>query len=152
MKKFILMVSILMTMIISLTACSGIKTSKSYTFSLSTGDKVNVELDTTDGYNINSKSPFEISLKKKVLSIGKFISEEEYKQFLESLKLGNKKVKIIDSGKKDSNEYIFYIYDNKEYNILMLLGKSKVGIILGNNVSKESAKEVFDKLTITVEK
>ena len=52
---------------------SGAKTHKAYTFSVDTGDKIRVELETTDGYDLTSDLPFEISKKRSAISQGTFI-------------------------------------------------------------------------------
>lgn len=61
------------------------------------------------------------------------------------------KVKLLDSGSKDGNEYVFWSYDDSEYNYAILIEGSSTGLILGNQVSEESAKESFNRLTIEYE-
>ena len=58
---------------------------------------------------------------------------------------------MLDSGKKDGNDYFFWCYNDTEWNYVIKINGSNTGIVLGNNVSEESAKECFNRLTITVE-
>lgn len=57
----------------------------------------------------------------------------------------------MDKGKEDGKKYVFWNYDDKEYNYVILIEGSDTGILLGNSASKESAKEVFKRLEITLE-
>lgn len=41
--------------------------------------------------------------------------------------------------------------NNSEYNYAILVGDSNTGVLIGNIVSEESAKEVFKRLEITLE-
>ena len=41
-------------------------------------------------------------------------------------------------------------YNNSEYNYAILIKNSQTGVLLGNTVSEESAKEVFNRLQISL--
>lgn len=154
MRKIITVVLILVCIMICFTGClnkDSSKTHKSYTFSVDTGDKVNIKFDITNGYDINSKVPFEIYLDENLLSQGAFIKADEYEKYLSIVK-SDVNSKLIDSGEKDSNKYIFWSYEESEYNFAVLIDNSNTGILLGNVTSEESAKECFRRLTITIEK
>ena len=147
-KKLVYMFTILSVTILFV-GCGNAKTSKSYTFDVETGDSVKVELDTTDKYNITSEIPFEISQDGDVKSQGTFMLGESYNQYKELVSSDeDDKVKLLDSGNKDGNEYVFWSYDDSEYNYAILIEGSSTGLILGNQVSEESAKESFNRLTI----
>lgn len=145
MKKLISLLSILMA------AClfAGCTTAKSYTYSVETGDSVKVELDTTGGYNITSDVPFVISKDGKDLSQGTFIFSNAYEDYVDEVseQVG---VTLLDSGEKDGMEYIFWSYNDTEFNFAILLDGSDTGIVLGNNISEESARECFDRLGFEV--
>ena len=80
---------------VALFALIGCTTSKSFTYNVSTGDMIKVELDTSDGYDIASDLPFTISKDDKTLSQGDFITLDGYKQYMEAVD-SDEKVKIID--------------------------------------------------------
>lgn len=152
MKKSISALLLLLCLIFTFSGCNGeAKTHKTYTFSVDTGDKVRIELDTTGGYDITSELPFEISQDGSTLSQGIFIEAEQYASYKEAVSADDS-AKVIDEGTKDSNKYVFWSYNDSEFNIVILIGDSNTGILLGNAVSEESAKECFDRLTISLDK
>ena len=59
---------------------------------------------------------------------------------------------MLDSGTKDGIEYIFWSYQDAEYDYAILIEESETGIILGNNVSEDSAKECFERLHFEIKK
>ena len=73
-----------------------------------------------------------------------------YNQYVESAQY-DEKVKVIDSGKIGENEFLFYEYNNSEFNYVVLVRDSNTGLIIGNNVSEESARECFERLEISLE-
>lgn len=137
----------ILLMALMLNGC-GVKTSKSYTFSVETGDKVEISLNTGNGYDLSSNLPFTISKDENVLSQGIFISSAKYEEYVEAVK-NDPDAKILDSGIKNGIEYVFWDYDNSEFNYAVLIKNSKTGIILGNNISKDSAEECFNRLKIS---
>lgn len=149
MKKRISVLMLALCLIIAFCGCS-IKFQKSFTFSVETGDKVCVELDTTGGYDISSDLPFKISKDGSVLSQGTFIEAEWFEYYAEAANT-DPDAKVIETNTKDSNQYVFWVYDNSQYNYTILVGDSDTGILLGNDVSEESARECFDRLTISLE-
>ena len=130
--------------------CGNGNFSKAYTYSVATGDSVKIELDTSDNYDISSDLPFQITKDGEVLSEGTFIQGEMYSQYVEAVQ-NDEKGKVLDSGTVGENEYTFWEYNNSEYNYAILIGDSNTGILIGNIVSEESAKEVFERLEITLE-
>ncbi len=148
MKKVLLSISLMVFSILVLTGCT---TNLSYTFNVDTGDNVKIELNTTDGHKMTSELPFKISLDDKTLSEGTFITNDGYNQYKNAIDTDSN-AKIIDSGDKGEISYIFYSYNDKEYNYLIKIKDSKTGLLIGNSVSEESAKDVFERLTITLAK
>lgn len=147
MKKRLVYVFAILSMMILFVGCGNAKTSKSYTFNVETGDSVKVKLDTSDKYNITSEVPFEISQDGDVKSQGTFIFGEAYEQYKDVVDT-DENAELLDSGNKDGNEYVFWSYDDSEYNYAILIEGSSTGLILANDVSEESAKECFNRLTI----
>ena len=147
MKKRLVYVFTILSIMILFVGCGNAKTSKTYTFNVETGDSVKVKLDTSDKYNITSEVPFEISQDGDVKSQGTFIFGEAYEQYKDVVDT-DENAELLDSGNKDGNEYVFWSYNDSEYNYAILIEGSSTGLILGNDVSEESAKECFNRLTI----
>lgn len=151
MRKSISALLIILCLIFTLSGCGNAKTHKSFTFTVDTGDKVSIELDTTGGYDITSNLPFEISQDGTTLSQGIFIEAEQYESYAEAVN-SDDSAKVIETSTKDSNQYVFWSYNDIEFNIVILVGDSNTGILLGNAVSEESARECFNRLTISLDK
>lgn len=132
-----------------LSGCSA-SSSKAFTFSVDTGDSVQVRLDTSDGYDLSSDVPFVISHEGKPLSQGAFMPRESYEQFVGAIESDENAV-LLDSGTKDGNDYIFWSYNDSEFDYAILIDGSNTGIVLGNIVSQESAVECFNRLTVSAE-
>ena len=147
MKKRLVYVFAILSMMILFVGCGNAKTSKTYTFNVETGDSVKVKLDTSDKYNITSEVPFEISQDGDIKSQGTFIFGEAYEQYKDVVDT-DENAELLDSGNKDGNEYVFWSYNDSEYNYAILIKGSSTGLILANDVSEESAKECFNRLTI----
>lgn len=133
-----------------LSACGSANTYVSYTYSVDTGDSVKIKFDTSNGYDFASDLPFVIMKDGTTLSQGMFITEEDYSQYVVAVE-NDENAKVIASSEQDGNEYIFWSYNDNEYNYAILIKDSNTGVILGNVVSEESAKECFARLEITIE-
>lgn len=146
-KNLIILSILLSTMMLTLTGCHK---EKSYTFNVETGDKVKVELDITDGYDMTSELPIEFSKDDKVISQGTFGQEDAYDLYYQIVKKDSGST-LIEEKSKDNIEYIFYEYNNSEYNYIIRIKDSKTCFILANSISQESAQEIFNKLRFEVE-
>lgn len=151
MKKMKKLMACLVCLIGVMALASGCKatSSMSYTYNVETGDAVTVCLDTTEKYGLSAELPFTISQDGTTLTQGDFMYSEGFSHYKDAV-ASDPKAKLIDSGTKDGNEYIFWNFDNTEYNYAVLVGESNTGIILSNRVSEESAKTVFERLTISM--
>ena len=137
--------------ILSLCGCASATAKKTvaYTYSVETGDNIVVKLDASGNYNLSSEIPFEISHNGEVISNGIFIYSDYYSQYIELVKSDSNAI-IIDSRENDSCEYVMWNYNNEKFNYVMKIKGTDTGLLLGNNVSEESARECFKRLTITV--
>lgn len=145
--SMVLVISILLiAVMLILTGCER-KSSKSYTFNVGTGDKIEIKMDTTGGYNLTSDMPIKFSKDDEVISEGQFAKEDIYDQYYKILK-NDTKATIIEEKSNDNIEYIFfkYEYDDIEYNYIIKIKNSKTCFMLGNNKSKALAQEIFEKL------
>lgn len=125
------------------------KTTRSYTYEVDTGDKVQVTLDTTDSYKLSKDVPFEISKDGELQSTGSFIKSKGYELYEIAID-SDENATLIDSGEKDGHEYMFYSVGDSEFNYVIKLKDSDTGILLGNKVSEDSAKECFERLVFEV--
>lgn len=146
-KIFAILILLIMVMLI-ITGCNK-HTSKSYTYNVETGDQIEVKMDTTEGYDMTSKLPIEFSKDDKVISQGTFGQENAYDLYYENIK-DNSNIILIEEKSKDNIDYFFYEYDGKEYNYIIKIKDSKTCFMLGNNISKDSAQEIFQKLEFKV--
>lgn len=136
-------------MAVMATACSA-NTTKTLTYNVATGDTIEVQLVTTDDYDITADSPFVITCGDEKMSYGTFILSDVYEEYI---KIANtdEYSSMLETGEKDGNEFVFWKYENEgfsEYNFAILIGDSDTAIILANVVSEESAMECFERLML----
>lgn len=152
MKKTLLLFCVSIFVLGCFSGCtfSGSSTYMAYTFSVDTGDDIRIELDTTGGYDMTSDLPLEISENGQTLSQGVFLTAEEYEDYFIAAST-DLDATVIDSGNTDSLEYIFWSYNDAEFNYAILFNGTNTGFLLGNNVSEDSARECFNRLSFSVE-
>ncbi len=133
---------------LALSGCSSVKTSVSYTFSVETGDKIKITLDTTDDYSMTSQMPFSVSKGDEVQSQGTFVTKDTYRSYVDIVE-GEDSAEKLDSGSKDGIEYLFWSTGD-EYDYAIYIEDSDTGLLIGNNVSRESAEECFSRLQFSL--
>lgn len=148
-KKFNIIFSLIVVVMLFVTGCGDSKTTVSYIYKVETGDSIIISLTTNDGYDLTSNIPFVISKDEKELSQGTFISADYYATYVDSVK-NDEKAEIIDEGTKSDCSYVMWNYNDSEFDYVVLINGTNTGILIGNNVSEESAKECFDRLEIKV--
>lgn len=147
MKKILYSLVFAAAILLTITGCS---TSKSFTWNVTTGDKIKIKIDTNGGYDITSALPFAISKDGETLSQGTFITIDGYNQYINAIK-SDSTANVIDSGTKNGITYTFYSVNNSEFNYLIKIDGANTGILLGNPNSRSEAEDVFNKLTISKE-
>lgn len=145
MKKIILAVFVAAACLLA-----GCTTSKSFTYSVETGDSVKVTLNSSGGYDLTSKLPFTVSKDKEAQTMGTFIYSDAYDSYVEAATAQDGAM-LLDSGTKDGMEYVFWSYNGAEFNYAIRLNGSNTGIVLGNNVSESSAKDCFNRLSFELD-
>lgn len=148
-KKFNIIFSLIVVVMLFVTGCGDSKTTVSYTYKVETGDNIKISLTTNDGYKLTSDIPFVITKDKKELSQGTFISAEYYTAYVDSVK-NDEKAEIIDEGTKSDCSYVMWNYNDSEFDYVVMINGTNTGILIANNISEESAKECFDRLEIKV--
>lgn len=130
-----------------LAALTGRTSFKAYTYNVSTGDQIELRLDTSDKYDISSDVPFIISRDGETLSQGSFITLEGYEQFVQVV-MSDSDAEVIEQKTRNGLEYIFYVYNESEYNYAVKIVGSNTALLIANNVSQASAEDCFNRLTI----
>lgn len=154
MKK-ITSIAIGLIALLSLLLLTGCTKHKAFTFDVETGDKIKVEMKTNDGYNLTSRVPIDFSKDDKMISKGSFAIEAAYDTYYNSLKSQSDTVKILEEDSNKNIEYFFYEFNDDEkeqieYNYIIRIKNSHTCFVLTNTISKESAKEVFERLTFSI--
>ncbi len=149
-KKALLPLAALIGALLLMVGCT-FKTSIGYTFSVDTGDQIKVTLDTTDKYSMTSEVPFTISHHGDACMQGRFIPVNLFEQYVLAVK-NDAKATILDSGSRDGIQYLFWNYNNEEYNFVISVDNSNTGLLLSDTVSEESARECFERLSFTLVK
>lgn len=147
-KKIIMLFVLVLAIVLILTGCEK-KSNKSYTFNVETGDQIEIKMNTTEGYNLTSKLPIEFSKDDELISQGTFAQEYAYDEYYKLVK-NDSDATIIEEKSNSNIEYFFYEYDDSEYNYIIKIKDSKTCFILGNNKSKKSAQEIFERLEFKV--
>lgn len=148
-RKQVHCLCIAIVLLFCLAGCGSVHTYMTYTYSVNTGDSVDLKFDTTNGYQITSNIPFEISKDGEVLSTGTFIISDGYQMYVDAVNT-DENAKVIETGSTDTCEYLMWNYNDSEYNYVIYIKNSSTGILIGNTVSEESAKEVFGRLQISI--
>lgn len=153
----------LASLLIGVTACVTLlcgctkNSSLSYTYDVETGDKVKVTIDTSNGYSMDSKNPFTVKKDGEDILVCQFLSEEGYDYYSEILteeNLASQKGSIVETGKKDNAEYIFYSVESDggaEHDFFVTLN-DKTSIIIGSQRSEKEAKAGFHALNFEIVK
>ena len=129
---------------------SGCKSYRSFTYKVETGDRIRVELDTSNGYEIDGDLPFTIKKDGEKLCQGTFINLDDYDKYINTVNDKNIN-EIITSGNKNGMTYLFYNHNDEEWNYIIKINDSKTAVLIGNVISQKSAEQCFDKLSMNVE-
>ena len=149
MKKKFKVFFICMCVLLSMVGCNAkVKKSMTYKYSVDTGDEINITFNLSDNYKLKTELPFSISKDDETLIQGQFVTSENYNQFLDKIN-SDEKATLIDSGNKDGNEYIFWSYNESEYDYAILIGDSQTALVIASPVSEEAATECFERIDIS---
>ena len=149
MKKMVKALGLLCVMALVVTGCT---THKSYTFDVANGDKIKVELNTSEGHDLTTlEENFKISKDGEVLSQGTFIKVEYYDTYVNAAET-DANATVISKSSNNNIEYIYYSYNNgqwTEWNYIIKIKNSNTGAVLANKTSKEEAEKCFSLLTFS---
>lgn len=126
-------------------------TKLSYTYEVNTGDKITLSLNITDGYSMTQDMPFSITKDDGIISRGTFIEASAYEVYESSMDL-TEGIVNSDKGEKDGITYLYFNYNNTEFDYIIKINDSNTGLLLSNSISEESAKEMFERLSFEIVK
>lgn len=134
---------------------AGCHSSKSYSFDVTTGDHVKVELDTSkNGLDIQTSddnSKFTIEKDGSTVTQGLFAEESAYDHYQELGKNSAGGTSDYQEGTtSDGNEYFSYTVNDNEWDYFIKVRDSHTVIVLTNVVSQESAREAFEQLSLSL--
>ena len=143
MKKVL---SIALILILALALFAGCSSSKSYTFDVSTGDKIKITLDTSDGLDLSqSNGQFWVSRDGVDIITGVFIDPATYDTYYGTVMSDAETFNVIS---EDGYE-VFYSLDTAngvEYDCIGLVDGSFTGYLLGSD-SQTDAETAIASLT-----
>lgn len=148
MKKAIAAGALLAACALLLTACT---TTKGWTFSVDTGDKVKVSIETSKGYNITGEVPFSILKDNEEIMIGKFGDYDDYDVSKNAID-GETGAVLLKEGKKDGFDYFFCTAETKkhtEYGYFLRLGNTTIALIT-TSLTQTEAEAVFDAMAFSL--
>lgn len=132
-----------------LTGCNGVETSLTLKFDVDTGDAIQLKFNTTDGYSVSVDVPFVVSKAEETLMYGTFLHEEGFTYYLDAAKTDTDAT-VIEESSKNGNQYIFWSYNDEEYNYALFVGGTNTGVLLSSQVSEEVARECFDRMVFSI--
>lgn len=128
--------------------------SKSYTFSVETGDRIQITLDTSDGYSLSQKDGvFSVASGEETILQGVFLLEETYDQYMELSETTDSMI-ILEENERDDVSYLFYEFVGEtgtENNFVIFVKGSHTGVLIGSLSGKDAAKAAFDHLSFSCE-
>lgn len=143
---------VMLLCIVLLGACS-VSSNKSYTFSVETGDKIKVNLDTSGDYSFSQENGHVIvKYNEETVLEGIFLTKDLYNQYLEAVD-NSGAVKLAEN-EADNISYLFYEYEGQagtEDNFIIWIKDSNTGMLLASLSGQEQAKAAFDRLSFTKE-
>lgn len=147
MKKAFMCLALVGVLLLSFTGCT---TTKSFTYSVETGDSIKITLDTSDGYDLSSDLPFTVSKDGETLMQGTFIQGEYYEQYVDLAKTDSS-CTVLDESSDGNIEYVFYSVNDSEYDYVVSIKNSNTALVLGSQKSQSEAEECFKLLTFSAE-
>lgn len=151
-RKSIFAICVALIMVL-LCACNA-NTSKSFTFNVSTGDKVKVELNTTDGYDLKVEdSVFHACKGETTVVSGTFGTEEDWEYYCDALET-DENADVIET----TSSKLLWKYNGEagtEYDMILKVSDKTVvfvGGLIDDETPESLVKDVVSRLTITLEK
>lgn len=145
MKRFL---SVALVFLLALTLLVGCSSSKSYTFSIATGDNVKITLDTSNGLDlVQENGQFAVKSGDETIFAGAFIEADTYTQYINSINAdGGEAITVIS----EDGYGVFYTVNGAagvEYDYITFLDGGNTGILMGSVSSQANAEAALASLT-----
>ena len=144
--------ALLPALVLALLLCA-CTTSKSATFSVDTGDRVKVTVNTTEGLDLVMQVPFSVTREGRELLTGSFAVGSYYDTCREAVEEEPQAV-ILEEGTKDGGDYFFYTVDGAsgvEYDYVVRVDGSQTVVLLGSLAGREEAEEAFREIVFSLD-
>lgn len=133
----------------SLVGCEA-HTSKSYTFNVDTGDRVKIELDTSDGYDLKQEnSNFYVEKDDTTCVTGTFATAETW-EYYSDIAYQDEEAEVLEH----TDDKLIWTTESGEYDMVYMLN-DKTGVVtmceLSDEFSESDADAVLAKLTFTLD-
>lgn len=147
MRKTKALLALLMT-VVCLAGCSKFM---SYTFDVSTGDKIKVKLNVSEGYELTQNDgQFYVEEDGERLVTGIFTTEEYWDYYTENIPVAEGCEVIKEDDLCGGNDGLVYTVE-EETNAILHVGSSDTYVMLGSIEDSDDVLAVIASLTITAE-
>lgn len=149
MKKIICLLCVIIFSMFIIVGCNK-TSSKSYTFNVSTGEKVEIQLDTSSGYNIKQNEGVFYILNNKDEQVleGKFLKQEGFDLYKKAISEPAEGLEVIENTDKN----LMWLYsegDSSQINQVIKIS-NKTNIITTSNKNKEENKKIMKLIKFEV--
>lgn len=136
-----------------LTGC-GMNSSESIVFSVGTGDKISVTLNTSDGLHLKQTDAGYSIVKEDVeISQAFFVERAVYEQYIDAVS-NEDGVVVNEESTKNGLTYLFYSYNGEagqENNFIVWIDGTDTGVIIASLADMETAQTAFEKTSFSEE-
>lgn len=144
------------TMAVSLSACGGNHGTNSvtYNYDVDNGETIAITLVQKNGMVLTETVPFETHDEDgHMMSAGMFIYASDFDGYTRALNR-DPSVTNIKNGTRNDCRYVYYERtdpntNENEFNYVLCIENSEVGVVLGNMTSQKQAQTVFDNMSFT---
>lgn len=148
-KKITFISVILFAVVFVLSGCETHR-NMSYSYDVTTGDRVKLTLNTKDGYSMTSSVPVKITKNDETIAEARFYELSAYSSTLTGVRRLSG-VKVIEEKSNDDIDYFFYCYNDREYSYVIKIKDSKTCIILVSTKSEEEVRDCFERLSFELD-
>lgn len=146
MKKLIF-AAVAMLLCLTLAACPGVETTMTYTFTVTTGDNISIQLQTGDGYKLHQKDgDFSVSKDDETIFNGSFYFADAFLANKDAIRESADRCEDIENG-------LFYQYTDEaglENEFVVVVPGSNTAVVVTSPADEAAAKAAFERLSFKV--
>ena len=153
MKNVKKLIGMLAIFVVAMMVFSGCSTHKeiSYSYDVTTGDRVKITLNAKDGYSMTASVPIKFTKNNEEVAEAKFYQLSAYTSTVNAVK-SLSSASVIEEKSNDEVDYMFYNYNNEYYSYIIKIKNSKTCLELTSKKSESDAKDCFNRLSFKLEK